>query len=232
MDKVAVITAASSGMGAAIARKFAQEGYKLVIMASSKRIIKLSEELDCLNFQGSVADPQDLEDLIQFTQEKYGKIDVLVNNTGHPPKGDLLQISDKEWQDGMDLVLLNVIRLARLVTPIMKSHGGGSIINISTYAALEPSLDFPVSSAMRAALASYCKLFADRFGPDNIRMNNVLPGFIDSYEIDEDLRSSIPLKRSGTVEEIAETVAFLASKESGYITGQNIKVDGGLGRAI
>lgn len=232
MDKVAVITAASSGMGAAIARKFAQEGYKLVIMASSKRIIKLSEELDCLNFQGSVADPQDLEDLIQFTQEKYGKIDVLVNNTGHPPKGDLLQISDKEWQDGMDLVLLNVIRLARLVTPIMKSHGGGSIINTSTYAALEPSLDFPVSSAMRAALASYCKLFADRFGPDNIRMNNVLPGFIDSYEIDEDLRSSIPLKRSGTVEEIAETVAFLASKESGYITGQNIKVDGGLGRAI
>ena len=232
MDKVAVITAASCGMGAAIARKFAQEGYKLVIMASSKRIIKLSEELDCLNFQGSVADPQDLEDLIQFTQEKYGKIDVLVNNTGHPPKGDLLQISDKEWQDGMDLVLLNVIRLARLVTPIMKSHGGGSIINISTYAALEPSLDFPVSSAMRAALASYCKLFADRFGPDNIRMNNVLPGFIDSYEIDEDLRSSIPLKRSGTVEEIAETVAFLASKESGYITGQNIKVDGGLGRAI
>jgi NAD(P)-dependent dehydrogenase (short-subunit alcohol dehydrogenase family) len=232
MDKVAVITAASSGMGAAIARKLAQEGYKLVIMARSENIIALAEELNCLYFQGSVVNPQDLEALVLFTQEKYGKVDVLVNNTGHPPKGDLLTISDKEWQDGMDIVLLNVIRLARLVAPIMKNLGGGSIINISTYAALEPSLDFPVSSTMRAALASYCKLFADRFGPDNIRMNNVLPGFIDSYEIDENLRSSIPLKRSGRVEEIAETVAFLASKESGYITGQNIKVDGGLGRAV
>jgi NAD(P)-dependent dehydrogenase (short-subunit alcohol dehydrogenase family) len=232
MDRVAVITAASSGMGAAIARKFAQDKYKLVIMASSQRIITLAEELECPYVKGSVTRPEDLERLVHMAKEKFGKIDVLVNNTGHPPKGDLLRITDEEWHDGMDLVLLNVIRLARLVTPIMKYIGGGSIINISTFSAFEPSLDFPVSSAMRAALGSYCKLFANRFGQDNIRMNNVLPGFIDSYEIDDKQRDEIPLKRSGKVEEIAETVAFLASEKSGYITGQNIKVDGGLGRAV
>ncbi len=232
MDKVALVTAASSGMGEAIARKLHAQGYKLVVMSASDRIMPLAEELGVKYLRGSVTNLDDLRQLVALAQTTYGRIDVVVNNTGHPPKGDLLKITDEEWLAGMELVLLNVIRMARLVTPIMQNLGGGSIINISTFAALEPSLQFPVSSTLRAALASYTKLFADKYGPDNIRMNNILPGFINSYPVAEEIVSQIPLKRPGTVAEIAESVAFLASGKAGYITGQNIKVDGGLGRSV
>jgi NAD(P)-dependent dehydrogenase (short-subunit alcohol dehydrogenase family) len=232
MSKVAIITAASSGMGAAIARKFHALDYELVLMSSSDKIIAIAEELGAKYIQGSVTEPGDLKDLVEMARSTFGKVSVVVNNTGHPAKGELLAIKDADWQSGLELVLLNVTRMAQLVVPIMAETGGGSIINISTFAAFEPSLTFPVSSTLRAALGSYCKLFADRYGEDNIRMNNVLPGFINSYPVDAATVAKIPLKRAGTVEEIANTVEFLASEESGYITGQNIKVDGGLGRSV
>lgn len=232
MTKVAIITAASSGMGAAIARKFKVDGYELVLMSSSEKILTIAEELAASYFQGSVTKADDLKALVDLAIEKYGKIDVVVNNTGHPAKGELLELKDEDWHHGMDLVLLNVIRMANLVVPCMTKNGGGSIINISTFAAFEPSLVFPISSTLRAALGSYTKLFSDRYGKDNIRMNNVLPGFIDSYPVDGDTVAKIPLNRAGTVKEIANTVAFLASDDSTYITGQNIKIDGGLGRSV
>jgi NAD(P)-dependent dehydrogenase (short-subunit alcohol dehydrogenase family) len=232
MSNVAIITAASSGMGAAIARKFHALDYELVLMSSSDKIIAIAEELGAKYIQGSVTEPGDLKDLVEMARSTFGKVSVVVNNTGHPAKGELLAIKDADWQSGLELVLLNVTRMAQLVVPIMAETGGGSIINISTFAAFEPSLTFPVSSTLRAALGSYCKLFADRYGEDNIRMNNVLPGFINSYPVDAATVAKIPLKRAGTVEEIANTVEFLASEESGYITGQNIKVDGGLGRSV
>jgi NAD(P)-dependent dehydrogenase (short-subunit alcohol dehydrogenase family) len=219
-------------MGAAIARKLHSLDYNLVLMSRSEKIISISEELSAKYIQGSVINTDDLQKLVNLAQTSYGRVDVVVNNTGHPPKGDLLDISDAQWQEGLELVLLNVTRMADLVMPIMLKNGGGSIVNISTYFAFEPSMAYPVSSVMRAALGSYCKLFADRFGEDNIRMNNVLPGFIDSYPVDGATVAKIPLKRAGTVAEIANTVAFLASEEAGYITGQNIKVDGGLGRSV
>jgi NAD(P)-dependent dehydrogenase (short-subunit alcohol dehydrogenase family) len=232
MSKVAIITAASKGMGAAIARKFKADGYELVLMSSSEQIVPIATELEAKYVQGSVTDLSDLKKLVELAQTSYGRVDIVVNNTGHPPKGDLLEISDEDWQQGLEIVLLNVTRMAQLVVPIMQEAGQGSIINISTYFAYEPSVAYPVSSAMRAALGSYCKMFADRYGEENIRMNNVLPGFIDSYPVDGATVAKIPLKRAGTVEEIASTVAFLASEEAGYITGQNIKVDGGLGRSV
>jgi len=232
MSKVAIITAASKGMGAAIARKFKADGYELVLMSSSELIIPIATELEAKYVQGSVTELSDLKKLVDLAVTTYGRVDVVVNNTGHPPKGDLLDISDEDWQRGLEIVLLNVTRLAQLVVPIMQEAGQGSIINISTYFAFEPSVAYPVSSAMRAALGSYCKMFADRYGEENIRMNNVLPGFINSYPVDGATVAKIPLKRAGTVEEIANTVAFLASAEAGYITGQNIKVDGGLGRSV
>lgn len=232
MSKVAIITAASKGMGAAIARKLRSEGYELVLMSSSEAIIPIAEELQAKYVQGSVTELSDLKKLVDLALTTYGRIDVVINNTGHPPKGELLEISDKDWQRGLELVLLNVTRMSQLVVPVMKEAGQGAFVNISTYFAFEPSLAYPVSSAMRAALGSYCKMFADRYGEENIRMNNVLPGFINSYPVDGATEAKIPLKRGGTVEEIANTVAFLASAESGYITGQNIKVDGGLGRSF
>ena len=133
---------------------------------------------------------------------------------------------------GFELLFLNVVRMSRYVTPTMEKNGGGSIINISSSAALEPSLDYPVSSAIRAALGGYVRLYSDKYAAEGIRMNNVLPGFIDNYPVEEHIMAKIPTERAGTVEEIAGVISFLASDDSSYVNGENIKVDGGLSRSI
>jgi NAD(P)-dependent dehydrogenase (short-subunit alcohol dehydrogenase family) len=179
-----------------------------------------------------VTEIDDLQRLVDQTLKHYGRIDAVVNHTGHPPKGPLLEIHDEDWHRGLDLVMLNVVRVARLVTPVMQKQGGGAIVNISTFAVFEPDPTFPVSAAMRAALASFTKLYADQYAADEIRMNNVLPGFIDSLPETEERRRRIPMGRYGTVAEIAKTVRFLLSADAGYITGQNIRVDGGITRSV
>ncbi len=182
--------------------------------------------------QGSVTEPADLERFVKLAMERYGRIDAVVNHTGHPPKGDLLAIPDADWHLGLDVVLLNVVRMARLVTPIMEKAGRGAIVNISTFAAFEPDPDFPVSASLRTALAAFTKLYADRYARAGIRMNNVLPGFIDSLPEKADRKARIPMGRYGTAGELAKTVAFLLSEDAGYVTGQNLLVDGGLVRGL
>lgn len=231
-DQVAIITAASQGMGKACAEAFSAAGYQLVLMSRSEAIIEVAQELGGIGMQGSVDSVDDLQSLVDLAMDKYGRIDVVINNTGHPPKGSLLALTDQDWQRGTDLVLLNVVRMARLVTPIMQQLGGGNIINISTFAAYEPSLKFPISSAMRAALGAYTKMFAQEFGAVNIRMNNILPGFIESYPIDAATKASIPMNRPGRLDEIGKTAVFLASDGAGYITGENLKVDGGITKHV
>ena len=231
-NKVAVVTAAGRGMGAAIARELAHAGYQLALLSNGGGAEVLARELGGMGLAGSVTEVADLQRLVAQTMARYGRIDAVVNNTGHPPKGPLLEISDADWHRGLDIVLLNVVRMARLVTPIMQEQGGGAFVNISTFAAFEPSLTFPVSSSLRAALGDFAKMYADQYAAQGIRMNNVLPGYINSYpESDENLRQ-IPLGRYGKVEEIAGTVRFLLSEEAGYITGQNIRVDGGITRSV
>ncbi len=129
-------------------------------------------------------------------------------------------------------MLLNVVRMARLVTPIMEKHGDGAIVSISTFSAFEPDPGFPISSSLRAALASFAKLYADRYAATGIPMNNVLPGFIESYSVSDENLARIPSGRAGTVEEIASAVAFLVSPAASYITGQNLRVDGGITRSV
>ena len=231
MSKVAIITAAGQGMGAACARELHQRGYRVALMSTSGQAEGLAAELEGFGCTGSVTDPDDLRGLVEGTLERFGQIDAVVNNTGHPPKGELLEIDDDAWHQGLDLVLLNVIRMARLVVPALEVRGG-AIVNISTFAAFEPSPRFPVSSSLRAALASWTKLFADRYAGAGIRMNNVLPGFVETYPVDEETRAAIPLGRPATTTEIARTVAFLLSEDAGYITGQNIRVDGGITRSV
>lgn len=231
-NNVAIITGAGRGMGAAIARELAGTGYSVAVMSPSGASEELGKELGGIGMTGSVTCEKDIKTLVDSTMENFGRIDGVVNSTGHPPKGDLLEIPDEDWHAGLDINFLNVVRMARLVTPIMQKQGGGAIVNISTYAAFEPEIHFPVSTPVRAALASFTKIFADKYAPDNIRMNNILPGFIDSLPEVEMFKNRIPLGRYGTVEEIAKTASFLLSTDSGYITGQNLRVDGGITRSI
>ena len=232
MKKVAVITAASRGMGEACARELASRNYSVVLMSRSDAIHGLAQEIGGIAMQGSSDNLDDLQQLVQLATKTHGRIDAVVNNTGHPKKGPLLELSDADWHAGLDLLLLNVVRMARLVTPIMQAQGGGAIVNISTFAAFEPSARFPISATLRAALGSFTKIYADEVAKSNIRINNVLPGYVDSIPQNEATIAQIPMGRQATREEIAKTVAFLLSADAGYITGQNIRVDGGITRSV
>jgi NAD(P)-dependent dehydrogenase (short-subunit alcohol dehydrogenase family) len=231
-EKVAIVTAAGSGMGAAAARRLARDGFQIAILSSSGKGEAIASELGGIGVTGSNQSNEDLKRLVDKTMKKWGRIDALVNSAGHGPRAPLLEISDDEWHAGLDIYFLNVARAVRLVAPIMVARQGGAIVNISTAWVAEPSAMFPTSAVARAGLAVYTKLFADQYAADKVRMNNVLPGWIDSLPATDDRRDGVPMKRYGTTEEVAATVAFLVSEGAGYITGQNIRVDGGLTRSI
>jgi NAD(P)-dependent dehydrogenase (short-subunit alcohol dehydrogenase family) len=231
-DKVALVTAGGSGMGAAAARRLAQDGFKVAILSSSGKGEALAGELGGLGVTGSNQSSDDLGRLVDAAIARWGRIDVLVNSAGHGPRAPILEITDDDWHQGLDVYLLNVIRPTRLVVPHLRQSGGGAIINISTAWAFEPSPMFPTSAVFRAGLAAFTKVFADTHAKDNIRMNNVLPGWIDSLPATEERRQSVPMQRYGTSDEIAATIAFLASDGAAYITGQNLRVDGGLTRSV
>jgi NAD(P)-dependent dehydrogenase (short-subunit alcohol dehydrogenase family) len=232
VEKVAVITAGGSGMGAESARRLAADGYKVAILSSSGKGEALAKELGGVGVTGSNQSNDDLKRLIDAAMAAWGRIDVLVNSAGHGPRAALNEITDEQWHTGMDVYLMNVIRPVRLVTPIMQAQKKGAIVNISTAWVFEPSTMFPTSAVFRAGLAAYTKLFADTYAAENIRMNNVLPGWIDSLPATEARRESVPMQRYGTSAEVAATIAFLVSDGAGYITGQSLKVDGGLMRSV
>lgn len=230
--KVALVTAASSGIGAAAARRLAQQGWRLALFARSERVDALAAELGAFAVRGDIADAADLERLVAATREHYGRIDGVVVSTGHPPKGDLTAIPDADWHAGLDLALMPTVRLGRLLLPLMAEQGGGAFVAISAFGAVMPDADFPVSSALRAALSAYVKLYARRYAAQNVRMNSVLAGFVDSYPEQASIVARIPAGRYGRVEELAATIAFLLSDDAGYVTGQNLLVDGGLVGAV
>jgi NAD(P)-dependent dehydrogenase (short-subunit alcohol dehydrogenase family) len=230
--KVALVTAGGSGMGAAAARRLATDGFHVAILSSSGKGEALASELDGLGFTGSNRSNDDLKRAVDGVMARWGRIDALVNSAGHGPRAAVLELTDEQWHTGLDVYLLNVIRPTRLVAPIMQAQKSGTIINISSAWAFEPSAMFPTSAVFRAGLAAFTKLFSDSYAAENVRMNNVLPGWIDSLPANEERRSSVPMQRYGKAEEIAATIAFLASDGAGYVTGQNIRVDGGLMRSV
>ena len=219
-------------MGAATASELARGGFKVAILSSSGKGEILAKQLGGIGITGSNQSTVDLKRLVDETVKQWSRVDVLVNSAGHGPRAPILDLTDEDWHAGLDTYLLNVVRPTRLVTPVMQRQKAGVIINISTFAAFEPDPAFPTSGVFRAGLASFAKLYADKYAPDNIRMNNVLPGFIDSFPETAEVRKRIPLKRYGKVDEIAATIAFLASDAAAYITGQNIRIDGGITRSV
>lgn len=231
-SKVAIIVGGGSGMGAAAARRLAADGFSVAVMSSSGKGEALGKELGGLGVTGSNQSNDDLKRLVDLTLERWGRIDVLVNSGGHGPRAPLLEVTDEQWHAGFDVYFMNVARAVRLVAPVMVAGRGGSIVNISTAWVAEPSAMFPTSAVARAGLAAYTKLFADEYAAHNVRMNNVLPGWIDSLPEVEARRAGVPMRRYGTSEEIAATIAFLASDGAAYITGQSLRVDGGLMRSV
>jgi NAD(P)-dependent dehydrogenase (short-subunit alcohol dehydrogenase family) len=231
-EKVAVVTAGGSGIGAGAARRLAAEGFRVAILSSSGKGEALAKELGGIGVTGSNQSNEDLKRLVDATMERWGRIDALVNSAGHGPRAPVLDLSDEDWHRGMEVYFLSAVRPTRLVTPIMQRQKSGSIVNVSTFAAFEPDPVFPTSGVFRAGLAAFAKLFSDRYAAENIRMNNVLPGFTDSLAVKEEFRKRIPMGRYGKVEEVAELIALLASERGGYITGQNIRVDGGITRSV
>lgn len=230
--RVALIVGGGSGIGADAAKNLAQKDYEVGVMSSSGKGEALGIELGGLGFTGSNLVVEDLQKFITAAMNKFGRIDAVVNCTGHGPKGAIMDISDEYWHLGMDYYLLNVIRATRIVLPIMLEQESGSIVNISTFAAFEPDPDFPTSAVFRAGLATYAKLFSTKYAASGIRMNNLLPGFIDSLPEKADRVARIPAGRYARVSEMSETIAFMVSPASSYITGQNIRVDGGLTRSV
>ena len=230
--KVALLIAAGSGMGADAAKKLSENNFNIGILSSSNKGKRLANKLGGIGVIGSNQYNKDIKKLIDECVKEWGRIDVLVNSAGHGPRGKILALSDNEWKKGMETYFLNVVRSARLVTPIMQKQKSGSIINISTFAVFEPDEIFPTSGVFRAGLASYTKLFINEYSKYNIRMNNILPGFIDSLPEKKEFKERIPLNRYGKVEEISAFINFLASDGGAYITGQNIRVDGGITKSI
>ena len=219
-------------MGAACARELGRRGFRLILMARSADVEALAAELGGLAVRGSVAVADDLGRVVEAARSRFGRLDAVVNNSGHAPKGELLSLTDDEWQEGIDLLLLSVVRMARLATPLMLAGNGGAFVNISSFAAVEPGLCHPVSATLRPALGNFAKLYSQQYAGRGLRMNNLLPGWIDTYPVDAEAMARIPAGRPGTAEEVARAAAFLVSSEASYITGESLLVDGGLVRAV
>lgn len=233
--KVAMILAASRGIGAGCARELAARGYNVSLMARSPEVLDLAAELGGTAIQGSMNNPQDLQRLVQTTLTKFGRIDAVVNSFGDPARPDLLSISDQMWLENFEMLFLSVVRIARLVTEPMRNSGGGVIVNISACDSQEPNLGTPFSGTLRAAMEGFTKLYAKRYKTDKIRMLSVAPFFVadsmaelEGWNVPDDLIWGRP----ATYSEFAQTVAFLISDDAKFITGTTLKVDEAYSAAI
>ncbi|MEM7564398.1 MAG: SDR family oxidoreductase [Pseudomonadota bacterium] len=244
--KVAIMTGTGQGIGKGCAIEMAKAGYKVALMSPSNRSADLANELGGIGRSGSVMDADDLQALIDDTMKEYGRIDAVVSNMGHgggvpeaiktvgfDPEfdGPLLDLPDELWHESLDMYVLNVVKLARVVTPIMIEQGGGSFVNISSMNTVEPRAPYPMSM-LRGALHSFAKLFGDRYARHNINMNNLMPGFCENVNLSDFARASIPAQRPALFSEIGQACVFLASEGARYINGQNILSDGGMNRAV
>jgi 3-oxoacyl-[acyl-carrier protein] reductase len=239
--RTAIVCGASSGMGLAIAAALAREGANVAMFARRRDVLEReAERLAALPVRGDVRSPRDLRRLVDRTVEAFGGIDILVNNSGGPPRGTAVDADAEAIEGSVELLLLSVVRLTALCLPHLEQGGHGRVINIASSSVREPIEGLVLSNAVRPGVIGWAKTLAREVGPKGITVNSIAPGRIDTERIREvypegasevDLQP-IPLRRLGTAQEIADVVCFLASERAGYVTGAVIPVDGGLTRSL
>ncbi len=251
-NKTAIVLAASKGLGKAIATALSAEGAKVIIGSRDEaEIKKTAEEIslktgnEVIPIPVDVVNADQIDHLIQTAAARFGRIDILVNNSGGPPFNKFENFKDEDWEQAFELTLKSFARLSRLVLPYMKQAGSGRIINIISGSVKSVLPNSVLSTSMRMGVVGMAKLLADELGPYNITVNNVAPGMIltdrlkhtfpkdvDPEQALKDRAKNVPLGRIGKPEELAALVAFLASEQAAYISGTTIQVDGGANRGI
>jgi 3-oxoacyl-[acyl-carrier protein] reductase len=239
--RTAIVCGASAGMGLAIARALAGEGVNVAMFARRRDVLaREAERIGGLAVRGDVRDPADLERLVERTVQAFAGIDILVNNSGGPPRTSALELNDRLLQDAVDLLLQSVVRLTGLCLPYLARSGHGRVVNITSSTVREPIDSLALSNAIRPGVIGWAKTLAREVGPDGITVNSIAPGRIETERLVEvypegpteaDLQT-IPLRRFGRPEEVADVVCYLASDRASYVSGTTIAVDGGLVRSI
>ncbi|MCH7606529.1 MAG: SDR family oxidoreductase [Chloroflexi bacterium] len=255
--KVAIIGGASKGLGRACAEVLAREGVKLTICSRTEADLKQAAEeirrdtkTEIMEFPGNLDNPSTIIDLVAATVERFGRLDIMVNNSGGPPLARAATAGENEWETAVQRSLLFFVRMCREAVPHLRNQGGGRIINILASTVYQPIDNLALSGATRMGVVAFAKSLADEVGRDGILVNNVCPGSILSdrmlsnvtsranelgISVEEGLAqraAETALGRVGEPEELANLVAFLASSKSSYITGTTILVDGGLVRSV
>jgi 3-oxoacyl-[acyl-carrier protein] reductase len=239
--RTAIVCGASSGMGLAIAEALAGEGANVAMFARRRELLEReAERIGALAVRGDVTNPADLKRLVGRTLEAFGGLDILVNNSGGPPRTPAAGLTDELVENAVELLLLSAIRLTELCLPQLERSGRGRVINIESSSVREPIDNLALSNAVRPGVIGWAKTLAREVGPKKITVNSIAPGKIETVRLAESYSGKpraedleqIPLRRFGAPKEVAEVVCFLASEAAGYVTGAVIPVDGGLTRSL
>ena len=231
--RTAIVCGASAGMGLAIAEALSAEGANVAMFARRRDVLEReAERIGALAVRGDVSDPADLQRLVERTLTAFGGIDVLVNNSGGPPRNSVLEMTDEQVESAVELLLLSAIRLTRLCLPELERSGRGRVINIESSSVREPIDNLALSNAVRPGVVGWAKTLARELGPKQITVNTIAPGRIQTARLAAEDAGGIPLQRFGQPREVADVVCFLASEAASYVTGTVIPVDGGLTRSL